>query len=130
MPDVKGPLLKEVPTVSIIEANKEVKKAIDQPLKKRKGTTYIKITPEVKAKIAKFAVENGNCAAAGKYNKGSKEHLNESTVFSQVSTYNSEMECKRESGEDDLVVKVLPLAKRDRPLLIGETIYNRVKAYL
>ena len=69
LPDPKGPLSEEVPTVSIAEANKEVKKVIDQPPKKRKGTTYIKVTPEVKAKIAKFAVENGNCAAARKYSK-------------------------------------------------------------
>lgn len=107
-PDPKGPLSKEVPTISIIEANKEVKKAIDQPPKKRKGTTYIKVTPEVKAKIAKFAVENVNCAAARKYSKELKEHLNESTVCSWVSTYKRELERKRKSGEDDLVVKVLP----------------------
>lgn len=98
LPDPKGPLSEEVPTVSIIEANKEVKKVIDQPPKKRKGTTYIKVTPEVKAKIAKFAVENGNCAAARKYSKELKEHLNESTVRSWVSTYKREMECKRKSG--------------------------------
>ena len=55
-PDPKGPLSQEVPSTSIIEANKEVKKVIDQPPKKRKGSTYIKVTPEVKAKIAKFAV--------------------------------------------------------------------------
>ena len=67
LPDPKGPLSEEIPTISIIETNKEVKKVIDHPPNKRKGMTYIKVTPEVKAKIAKFAVKNGNCAAARKY---------------------------------------------------------------
>ena len=45
-PDPKCPLFQEVPTTSIIEANKEVKKVRDQPPKKGK----VKVTPEVKAK--------------------------------------------------------------------------------
>ena len=32
--------------------------------------------------IAKYAIENGNCAAARKYSKELKEHLNENTVCS------------------------------------------------
>ena len=59
-----------------------------------------------------------------------KEHLNESTVRSWVSTYKREVECKRKSEEDDLQVKVLPLAKRGRPLLFGETLDNQEKAYI
>ena len=43
------------------------------------------------------------------YSKELKEHLNESTIHSWISTYKREMEHKRKSGEDDLQVKVLPL---------------------
>ena len=100
--DPKGPLSQEVLTTSVIEANKEVKKVIDQSPKKKKGSTYIKVTLEVKAKIAKFVIENGNCAAARKYSKVSKEHLNESTVSSRIFMYKREVKRKRKSGEDDL----------------------------
>ena len=48
LPDPVGPLSKDVPTSSIIEANNEVLKAIaDQSTRKKKGP-YIKVAPEYK----------------------------------------------------------------------------------
>ena len=37
---------------------------------------------------------------------------------------------KRKLGDTDPNVEVLPSAKRGRPLLIGETMDNQVKAYI
>ena len=70
LPDPKGPLSKEVPVISITEANKEVLKAInnEKSISKKRGS-YNKVTPELKAKIARHAVENGNSSAARKFSK-------------------------------------------------------------
>lgn len=133
LPDPKGPLSEEVPLASIIQANKEVMKAVksSNETKKVKGE-YIKVSPECKVKIAKYALENGNCAAARKFSASLnlEKKLNESTVRSWVTTYKKELECKRKLGERVPEVKVLPLAKRGRPLLLGETLDGQVKAYI
>ena len=130
LPDPVGPLSKDVPTSSIIEANNEVLKAIaDQSTRKKKGP-YIKVAPECKAKVAKYALEHGNCAAARKYSRELNENLNESTVRSWVKAYQAEWLKKRKLGDTDPSVDVIPSAKRGRPLLLGETLDNQVKAYI
>ena len=57
LPDLKSPLSKEVPVVSIMEANKEVLNVISsgKTISKKRGS-YKK----VKTKIARHAVENSN----------------------------------------------------------------------
>ena len=67
MPDLKGPLVEEIPSSLISAANKEVLEILDKPptaLSAKKCVAYIKITPEEKVKIARYAIKNGNCAAA------------------------------------------------------------------
>ena len=96
LPDPNGPLSKEVPPLAIAEANKDVLVQYVEP--KKKGP-YIKISPECKAKIAKYAIENGNCAAARKFGKSLQKPLNESTVRSWVVIYKKELERKRKIGE-------------------------------
>ena len=124
LPDPVGPLSKDVPTSSIIEANNEVLKAIaDQSTRKKKGP-YIKVAPECKAKVAKYALEHSNCAAARKYSRELNENLNESTVRSWVKAYQAEWLKKRKLGDTDPSVDVIPSAKRGRPLLLGETLDN------
>ena len=46
--------------MSIVEANKEVLKAVTEAKEPQKKGPYIKFTPEYKAKVAKFASINGN----------------------------------------------------------------------
>ena len=87
------------------------------------------MTTHCKAKIAKYALEHGNSAAARKYTCELEENLNESTVRSWVKVYKAEWMKKRKLGDTDPAVEVLPSAKRGRPLLIGETMDNQVKAY-
>ena len=129
LPDSKGPLSNEVPSISIAEANKEVVKILYENQQAKKGP-YIKVTPERKAQIARYAMKHSNCAASRKYSKELQQQLNESTVRSWVKTYRAEWECKRKLGEINPEVKVLPLAKRGCPLLLGETLDNQVKAYI
>ena len=133
LPDPKGPLSEEVHSSLISAANKDVLDILEKPVasKKKKGS-YIKITPEEKAKIARYAIENGNCAAARKFSKhgDSDKTLGESTVRSWVAIYKKELECKRRMGEIVPEITVLPQAKRGRPLLIGEKLDGAVKAYV
>ena len=108
--DPNGPLSQEVPALAIAEANKDVLAAMKYFEPKKKGP-YIKINPEYKAKIAKYAIENGNCAAARKFGKLLEKPLNESTVLSWVVIYKKELECKRKIGETVPDVSVLPQSK-------------------
>ena len=128
LPDPKGPLSNKVPSISIAEANKEVLKNLNE--NQTKKSPCIKVTPEQKAQIARYAMEHGNCAASRKYSKELQQHLNESTVCSWVKTYRAEWQRKRKLGEVNPEVKILSLAKRGCPLLLGETLDNHVKAYV
>ena len=93
---------------------------------------YAKFTPEFKAKIAKYAIENGNCAAAQKFSAPLDKPINESTVHSWVVAYKKELKRKRRIGKTCPDVEVLPLCKKGhRPLLLGESwITYKVKSYV
>ena len=80
LPDPKGPLSNKVPSISIAEANKEVLKILNE--NQTKKGPYIKVTPERKAQIARYAMEHGDCASSRKYSQELQQHLNESTVCS------------------------------------------------
>ena len=56
---------------------------------------YNKYTPELKAKVARYAIENGNCQAARKFSTTDKV-IDESSVRGWVAMYMREMERKRE----------------------------------
>jgi len=131
LPDSKGPLSDHLPTVSIAEANREDLKAGAEAKEPQKKGTYMKVTPEYKAKVAKFALINGNSVAARKYTKLLGKKLNKSTVRLWVKNYNLELECKREAGdiiESD--VQVLPTAKGGRPFLLGKKLDRQTQAYM
>ena len=63
LPSPHGELAKFVPPVSIKQANKQVEAAISKTTLKGKRQEYQKVSSESKAKIAKYAVENGVKAA-------------------------------------------------------------------
>jgi len=130
LPDPKGPLSDHVLTASIAEANKEVLKAVAEAKEPQKKGPYIKVTPEYKAKVAKFASINGNSVAARKYTKLLGKNLNESTVRLWVKNYKLELERKRKAGDPDPDVQVLPTAKRGRPFLLGEKLDGQTQAYI
>ena len=122
----------EVHSSLIAAANKDVLDILEKPVASKKKGSYIKITPEEKAKIARYAIENGNCAAARKFSKHGDldKTLGESTVRSWVAIYKKELERKRRMGETVPEITVLPQAKRGRPLLVGEKLDSAVKAYV
>ena len=82
LPDPKGPLAEKVDTSLITAANKDVLDILEKPVSSKKKGSYIKVTLEKKAKIARYAIENGNCAAARKFSKHGDldKTLGESTV--------------------------------------------------
>ena len=63
---MKGQLSKLVPTSYISEANKEVSAELK---KLGKRTPYLKLTPEKKADIGKYAAENGIKSAVRHFSK-------------------------------------------------------------
>ena len=89
LPDPKGPLAEEVDSSLIAAANKDVLDILEKPVPSKKKGSYIKVTPEEKAKIARYAIKNGNCAAARKFSKHGDldKTLGESTVRSWVAIY-------------------------------------------
>ena len=130
LPDPKGPLSDYVPTASIAEANKEVLKAVARAKEPQKKGPYIKVTPEYKVKVAKFASINGNSVAARKYSKLLEKNLKESTVRLWVKNYKLELERKRKAGDVEPDVQVLPTGKRGRPFLLGEKLDGQTQAYI
>jgi len=66
LPDPTGPLTEELPSSVISAANKDIIESSKKESSKKTKGPYAKFTPEFKAKIAKYAIENGNCAAARK----------------------------------------------------------------
>ena len=78
---------------------------------KRKYTHYM---PEQRAKIAKYATENGNTAAVRHFAQEFPS-LGESTVRSFKKQYLAQV--KKKPGES---VEMLPKKKRGRPLTLGE----------
>ena len=127
LPDVKGQLSTVVPSSYISEANKEVSEATK---KLEKRGPYMKLTPEKKADIGKYAAENGIVSAVRRFSKDFPGGtLKETTVHGWKVKYLSELgKRKREGGE--LVVKTLPVAKIGRPLLLGEDLDKKVQNYL
>ena len=67
LPDPQGPLSGKVPSTSIEEANKEVKAVSDKCGKER--APYMVATPEQKAKVGKYAAENGTTNAICHFSK-------------------------------------------------------------
>lgn len=116
LPDPKGPLSLVVPSPTI-SANKAVQEV--QKDHKKRGS-YIKLTDEQKAGIAKYALENGNSSAVKHFSKKLDKPIKESSVRTWISKYNLEYERKRKVGETDLSVTSLSSAKRGRPLLLGD----------
>ena len=69
LPDPHGPLNKLVPSSSIEEGNKEVNICYKATSTKKKRSPYSIETSEQKAKIGKYAAENGTTNAACHFSK-------------------------------------------------------------
>ena len=76
--------------------------------------------------IARYAIENGNCRTARKFSTTDKV-IDESSVRGWVTTYKRE---ETKAGEEVSAVPLLPVAKRGRPLLLGDTLDSEVKSFI
>ena len=130
MPDPKGPLSNKVPSVSIAEVNKEVLKILNENQVKRVHTLRLHLSERPRLQGMQWNMVTVLPLGSTLYSKELQQHLIESTVRSWVKTYRTERQRKRKLSEINPEVTILPLAKRGRPLLLGETLDNQVKAYI
>ena len=68
LPDPAGPLSSDLPPSVIAAANDAVASACQTTRQKKRGP-YVKLSSEVKAKIGKYASENGDSSAARHFSK-------------------------------------------------------------
>lgn len=106
--------------------NKEVAKAVVAEVKTRKRKSYAHYDDELKARIGRFAAENGNKAAVDKFSRELDRPLMESSVRNFKKKYYAEL---RVVGEPSKVT-VLPRLKAGRPTVLPAHIESAVKDYL
>ena len=114
-------------------ASKEVKKC-----EERTGTPGMKrgrydfFSPENKAKVAKYASENGVTASLHHFKQtGEFNNLKESTVRGWAKQYRSELQpAAGESSTRTACIKKLCEKKWGRPLLIGEDLECQVQEFI
>jgi len=137
LPDPNGPLSKEIPAEAIKAANDSVEQATKTDGSgsgKPSRGKYASFTGVQQAQMAKYAIDNGNKAAIERYSKEFLVQIKESSLSTWKSKYYEEV--KRlsknrqfaESGE--IVVASLPILKRGRPLLVGDTLDAQVQSYV
>lgn len=68
LPDPTGPLSSDVPPLVIAAANDAVT-STRQATSQKKRALYLKLSSETKAKIGKYASENGDSSAARHFSK-------------------------------------------------------------
>lgn len=112
VPNHRGPLSRTIPSSAIAAANKEVRRVIEESSKSKKRGPYKRYTPGDRAKIGRFASENGVMAAVRKFSQ-EYERINESTVRNFKKAYHEERSRKRKAGEDAAeTVNEVPPKKR------------------
>ncbi len=133
MPNPDGPLKYEIRPSTIREVNKKVSSIIVQSSSTAAGGTrprepYIKLTPVQKAMIGRRAAEHGVTATIRYISKQYEDiDLKETTVQRLKNNYLSELKRKR---VEPCEITELPSKKRGRPLLLGDELDKKVKAYL
>ena len=115
----------------IDKANHLVKKAIEKDLFTKRGK-YATYTATERAKIGKYAAENGNTKACGYFFKAWKREIPESTVRRLKNEYLKELNEKRMAGYDEkeCTVTCLPTQSRGRPLLVGVELDVAIQDYI
>ena len=107
--DSKGPLSRTIPPAVLSEVNKRVKLVTANQTRMR--GSYLFLTPEEKARVAKYGSVNGVRAAVRRFSSEFCKELKETTVRDWVKSYNAELKKKRESSGEpgcDVIVSELP----------------------
>ena len=125
LPKPDGPLSAVMPSSSPLVAKKEVKTVLDcsNDCKKKRGN-YEHFSKRDKAKIAKYAAENGVTAAIRHFSKAFPGRLlKESSVRTWKMKYLRELSLRTKAGKDTVIEELLT-KKSSRPLILGETLDN------
>ena len=134
LPDPTGPLSAVVPSSTIEEANKAVKRILNEEATEHDSKTarrqYDIFTAQEKARIAKCAIEVGVTKSIRKLEKHYPgRRLKESTIREWVKRYKAELHTKHKEIDSNPILE-LPGKKRGRPLLMGKELDDQVKAYI
>ena len=116
---------KEVPVAAVLAAQKEMEKIAKAG---QKRGAYATISEELKAKVAKYAAENGVSASLRHFRSSKELDLKESTVRGWVTAYQKKLESLRKEGKE-VSVSVLSEKQRGRPLLLGSELDDQVKSF-
>ena len=98
---------------------KEIEKEETKCVRPKKRGEYISISQEEKAKIARYASENGISKAVKHF---ADKNVKESTVRGWKLAYEKELKEKRKAAApgEGIVVDSLPVKRRGRPPLLGQ----------
>ena len=135
LPDVNGPLAKEMPSSAIAAANSSIARAMEireqkQDTGKPRGE-YRVYSGKEKAEIAKRAAVYGISATIRHYAKiDPKRVLPSSSVFDWKKQYQQEVQKRKREGEEDFEITALPCKKRGRTLLLGNVLDGRVQSFI
>ncbi|CAG2246019.1 unnamed protein product [Mytilus edulis] len=95
-------------------ANDAVDTVVSAPSRKRKRGDYINYDEETRAKIARYAVDNGVARASRKFTSDLGRKVSETTIRSMRDTY---VKLKKKVGTE---LATLPHSPRGNPLLLGD----------
>ena len=90
LPDPKGPLSSNLSSSCITAANKAVQEVQKQQREPKSRGTYVKLSDDQKAEIARYALQNGNNVAVKYYSKKLEKPIKESSVRTWIIKYKSE----------------------------------------
>ena len=113
-----------VPAFAFLAAQRKTEKVASTG--KKRGS-YATTSEELKAKVTKYAAENG--ASASLRHCKQELDLKESTVHGWVTTYQKRLDYLRQEGKP-LTVSVLSEKSRGRPLLVGNELEEQVKSFV
>ena len=120
-------------------ANKQVNNALQSAAEKVSRGKYNSYTPQQRAKIGKYAAENGPTKTAKHFDTIWGIHVNESTARRLKSEYIGKLkevvsEVKSavggESKSKEITVDILETKRKGRPLLLGVDLDAAVQEYV
>ena len=144
LPNPSGPLSRIIPASCIEAANKTVKDIVvlepmvstsgDGPeASTKKRGCYEQFTPEEKLQMGERAAEHGVTSTVQYFHKRCSDRaVKESSMRTWRNKYLTEIAKRKRVGEEETTMdlKQLPDKKRGRPLLLGDELDRRVKAYI
>ena len=89
----------------------------------------MKVIPEQKAIVAKYAVQHGMVKTIRRFSKDFDKTLKESTIRGWKKAYLQELHLRKKAGVS-IVVSEIKEKKNGRPLMLGEDLDGKVRAYI